>query len=38
MPAVNRPYIRREIPLVSPLRRVLRAWGKKLKVVSRAAM
>jgi hypothetical protein len=29
--------MRREIALVSPLRRVLRAWGKKLKVVSKAA-
>ena len=37
MPRVNSTYIGREMALASPLRTVLIAWGKKLKVVSVAA-
>jgi len=37
MPAVNSTYMRREMALVSPLRRVLMAWGMKLSVVRLAA-
>ena len=37
MPLVNRRYMRREMAVVSPLRRVLIAWGMKLTVVRLAA-
>ena len=37
MPLQNKKYMRREIPRVSPLRRVFSAWGTKLTVVSVAA-
>jgi len=36
-PEVNRRYIPREMPEVSPVRSVLKAWGKKLDVVRAAA-
>ena len=37
MPAVNSAYIRKEMPRVSPVRRVLIACGMKLRVVRLAA-
>ena len=37
MQAANKPHMRKEMALVSPFHRILRAGGKKLKVVSRAS-